>query len=308
MAHILVIDDEESMRMLLRMLLEADGHAVTTANEGGQALSNFDHSMHLVITDVLMPGMGGLQTIDSLRKRAPSVPIISMSGGGEVGSEEYLGVTHLIGADRSLAKPFSSVALRETIAELLPGATRPARCATATRYSEPAEVLKEEKLDAAKLRLPPARLLAAIRDAALLAQKSGHSGRHVRPDPEPEVTRAMLEAVIYCYLHKAYGSQEIEEACRSDEALEAISTRARMEEDALRKFRLRHRWLIQQALKELYWFLWVRHATTPSYLSKPEPRIPKRARVSPGLSERIDFESNECLYRAAFIDRMLSDN
>ncbi len=310
MAHILIIDDDESMRMLLRLMLESDGHEVSVAEDGEHALQQFDGSVQLVITDVLMPGMGGLQTIDCLRKLAPCIPIISMSGGGAVASEEYLGVARLVGADRTLAKPFSAAALRETMAGLFLHAVAP-RIPLAglnSRPAELAEVLKEGSLDARKLRLPAGELLAAIQDAILSALKPGRSSRRTRHDPQPGVTTAILAVVIYCYLYRIYGSEEIEEACRSDEALRAVHPKLSVEQDVLQKFRRLNRSLIQQSLKELYWFLWVKHATArPAHSGRLEGESPLRARVSPGLSERINFESNECLFRAAFMDRMLSD-
>jgi CheY-like chemotaxis protein len=55
MAHILVIDDDPHMRALLRRVLENDGHSVTLANDGEDALTLVDSSVELVITDILMP-------------------------------------------------------------------------------------------------------------------------------------------------------------------------------------------------------------------------------------------------------------
>jgi CheY-like chemotaxis protein len=119
MAHILLIDDDDALRALLSRALERDDHLVCAVSDGQQALRQFDDSVQLVVTDMLMPQMGGLETIDALRKRAPWVPIIGISGGGEIASEEYLGVAKIVGANRTLAKPFEHAALLRAVNELL---------------------------------------------------------------------------------------------------------------------------------------------------------------------------------------------
>lgn len=119
MAHILLIDDDDKLRVLLCHALEQNDHSVCAVSDGQEALRQFDDSVQLIIIDMLMPHMGGLETIDALRKRDPSVPIIGISGGGEIASEEYLGVARTIGADRTLAKPFAQPALLRAVNELL---------------------------------------------------------------------------------------------------------------------------------------------------------------------------------------------
>lgn len=119
MAHILLIDDDDTLRAILRRALEQNGHSVCAVSDGRQALEQFDSSVELILIDMLMPHMGGLETIDVLKKRAPSVPVIGMSGGGEIPAEDYLGVAKIIGADRTLVKPFDQSALLEAVNELL---------------------------------------------------------------------------------------------------------------------------------------------------------------------------------------------
>ena len=119
MAHILLIDDDDTLRAILRRALEDDNHSVCAVSDGKQAIIQFHDSVQLIIIDMLMPHMGGLETIDALKKRAPAVPIIGISGGGEIASEEYLGVATIIGADRTLAKPFARSALLRAVNELL---------------------------------------------------------------------------------------------------------------------------------------------------------------------------------------------
>ena len=83
MARILVVDDEEGIRTLLRNILVREGHHVTTAADGVEALQVVDtQPVDLVITDLIMPEKEGVETISELRKRFPAVKIIAMSGGG----------------------------------------------------------------------------------------------------------------------------------------------------------------------------------------------------------------------------------
>lgn len=124
MAHILIIDDDENLRTVLRHVLEGEGHVVSVACDGREALRIFGNSINLVITDMLMPEMDGLETIGALKKRAAGLPIIGMSGGGMIRPEEYLNIAAILGADRTLAKPFEHAALLETIAQLLPEPVR----------------------------------------------------------------------------------------------------------------------------------------------------------------------------------------
>ena len=121
MAHILIIDDDDNLRAVLRRVLETEGYQVSAACDGQEALQLFERSVDLVITDMLMPQMGGLETIDALRQRAAGVPIIGMSGGGQIRPEEYLNVAAALGANRTLSKPFARAALLETVSELLSG-------------------------------------------------------------------------------------------------------------------------------------------------------------------------------------------
>jgi DNA-binding response OmpR family regulator len=119
MAHILLIDDDDTLRAMLRHALERAHHSVLAVSDGQQALRQFSDSVQLIIIDMLMPHMGGLETIDALKKRKPSVPIIGISGGGEIPPEEYLSVARIIGADYTLIKPFDHAALLCAVNELL---------------------------------------------------------------------------------------------------------------------------------------------------------------------------------------------
>ena len=117
---ILVIDDDEQMRVLLRQVMEWAGHEVVEAADGreGTRLQR-QHRADLVITDLIMPEQEGLETITALRRDYPGVKIIAISGGGRIGPEAYLPAARELGADRVFSKPFDVQELAETVRELL---------------------------------------------------------------------------------------------------------------------------------------------------------------------------------------------
>src|SRR5258705_3245907 len=83
MALILVVDDEDRIRRLLRSALEIEGHDVLEAREGDEALRlQRTTPAELVITDIVMPDKDGFEVISALRQEAPNLKIIAMSGGG----------------------------------------------------------------------------------------------------------------------------------------------------------------------------------------------------------------------------------
>jgi DNA-binding response OmpR family regulator len=121
MARILVIDDDEFVRSFVVRALERDGHEVKTAPEGEAGLElQRSASFDLLITDILMPGMEGIELIVALREESPGTPILAISGGGGVtGSSGPLRDAQLLGADASLAKPFEVEALQRVVNALL---------------------------------------------------------------------------------------------------------------------------------------------------------------------------------------------
>ena len=106
MASILVIDDEEPIRAFLRAVLERDSHQVLEASNGHHGLELYrERSPDLIITDLVMAEMDGLEMMMELTKRFLDVKVIAMSGGPE--SEGALNVAKLLGARQALQKPFS---------------------------------------------------------------------------------------------------------------------------------------------------------------------------------------------------------
>lgn len=112
MAHILVIEDEEMLRRTLRTLLERAGHSVVEAEDGQQGMTLFKTMRpDLVLTDIIMPNREGVETIGEMRREAPDLPIIAMSGGGSRGGDLFLTLAERLGATATLAKPIRQAEL-----------------------------------------------------------------------------------------------------------------------------------------------------------------------------------------------------
>jgi CheY-like chemotaxis protein len=107
MTNILVVDDEELVRVTLCQMLEQAGYEVIEAANGNQALRVFqEQEVDLVVTDIFMPEKEGIETIRELRKLRPDIKIIAISGGGRTGDLDYLELAKDLGAKRALTKPF----------------------------------------------------------------------------------------------------------------------------------------------------------------------------------------------------------
>ena len=104
MATILVIDDQEPIRALLRTTLEGAGYEVLEASNGSLGLEVYRaQSADLIITDIVMPEMNGLEMMLELSKTFPNVKVIAMSGG--LASKGPLNAATLLGAHQTFQKP-----------------------------------------------------------------------------------------------------------------------------------------------------------------------------------------------------------
>ncbi len=107
MKHILIIDDDNDMRTILDEVLSLAGYKTTVAAEGNEGLHHFQNStFDLIITDLIMPGKEGIETIIEVKKVNTETKIIAISGGGRIDAADHLSVASKIGADATLAKPF----------------------------------------------------------------------------------------------------------------------------------------------------------------------------------------------------------
>lgn len=118
--RILLVEDDHAFAETIRVALTASGYEVVLAGDGREALRLYDpETMPLVLTDLIMPDMEGVELILALRRRAPGVKVLAMSGGGHNGPEPYLRIAQRVGAQKTLAKPFPLATLRAAVAECL---------------------------------------------------------------------------------------------------------------------------------------------------------------------------------------------
>ena len=120
MARIIVIDDQEPIRRIVRRALEQEGHEVLDASEGEMGMRLLErHAADVVITDIFMPGQDGIVTLRQIRKQFPAVKVIVISGGDASGLLDLRHDAELLGAVKSLQKPFTAAELVQTVREVL---------------------------------------------------------------------------------------------------------------------------------------------------------------------------------------------
>ncbi|RMG39905.1 MAG: response regulator [Candidatus Dadabacteria bacterium] len=115
--YVILVDDEESVLLALKLLLKAIGFEVSDFNNGQDALDSVKNgnSCDLFICDLKMPGLNGIDTLRGLKKIASEIPFILMSG--HANSEDVQRARDL-GASGFLAKPFTPEDLKKVINEL----------------------------------------------------------------------------------------------------------------------------------------------------------------------------------------------
>jgi DNA-binding NtrC family response regulator len=126
MAHILIADDDDAVQQILKIMLQRSGHHVVGASDGQRALQIFhEGEFDLLIVDIFMPGMDGLETMKHVHRHRPGIPIIVISGHAfpphSAESPDFLSMATELGAACSLQKPFKSAVLLESIMRCLEG-------------------------------------------------------------------------------------------------------------------------------------------------------------------------------------------
>ncbi len=112
MAKILILDDNLDMLEMQAEHLRAEGHDVTLSTSGPDAVAGIKTGgFDLLVTDIIMPDMDGIEVIMSLRKLQPPIKIIAISGGGRVNARDYLELADRLGVHGTLQKPFSGIEL-----------------------------------------------------------------------------------------------------------------------------------------------------------------------------------------------------
>jgi CheY-like chemotaxis protein len=116
MAQLLIVDDDPSIRQLIRRTLERMGHTMIEADNGRDALRQLSgQKIDLVLLDINMPQMEGIQAVQEIRRLFPRVRIIVISGIEML----YLRASELLGAEAAIRKPFHVDELRDAVSRVL---------------------------------------------------------------------------------------------------------------------------------------------------------------------------------------------
>ena len=122
MERILIIDDEQQIRSMLRLMLEREGYEVVEAPDGIEGIKAYRQKpADLIITDLIMPNKDGIGMIIELHKEYPDVKVIAMSGGGLNKPEGYLKGAKKLGAACTLTKPIDREKMLRAVKNTLKG-------------------------------------------------------------------------------------------------------------------------------------------------------------------------------------------
>jgi len=117
MPSVLIVDDEEQVRHLIRIGLEESGYRVREAQSGQEALARYrEQPADLVIMDIMMPNQDGFESIRTLRREFPAARVMAMTGESDmIGILNYLDVATMLGACRTFQKPFEVADLIQAV-------------------------------------------------------------------------------------------------------------------------------------------------------------------------------------------------
>ena len=121
MPRVLIVDDDDLVRLLLREIAESAGYEVVVAVEGAQALARHrEEPVDLIVTDIVMPGREGVSVIFELSRCSPETPVVAISGGGLIGADSHLRLAAAAGAVCTLKKPLRPDAFLAVLRKYLP--------------------------------------------------------------------------------------------------------------------------------------------------------------------------------------------
>ena len=122
---ILIMDDDAAVSRTLSLILTRAGYKVSTVTSGRKGLEMLTTGeFDLVLTDIIMPELDGIEAIRRIRADHPGLRIIAMSGGGQIDKADFLHMAEVLGADRVLEKPVRSERLLELVKDVM---EKPAR-------------------------------------------------------------------------------------------------------------------------------------------------------------------------------------
>lgn len=117
---ILIIDDDAAVSRTLSLILTRAGYKVSTVTSARKGLEMLTAgSFDLVLTDIIMPELDGIEAIRRIRADHPELRIIAMSGGGQIDKADFLHMAEVLGADRVLEKPVRSERLLELVKDVM---------------------------------------------------------------------------------------------------------------------------------------------------------------------------------------------
>ena len=124
MANLLIVDDDPAVQATIRIVLERAGHSVVVAGDGRNGLAIFEAGdFDLLVLDIFMPGMDGLETMKLIHQRRPQTPILVISGRpiswDANSTPDYLKIATKLGAISGLQKPFRPPELLAAVAGCL---------------------------------------------------------------------------------------------------------------------------------------------------------------------------------------------
>lgn len=200
--RILIVDDEPNVRLMLRTALESAGYTVTEAEDGAAALERLNNPnacCDMVLLDLLMPRMDGMELLRQLRAHGIGVPVVILTAHGSI--PEAVEAMKL-GAIDFLAKPITPDALRRVVAEVIE------RHAPALEVAPPVRAVARASDLARQIAFDLARAKRAL-NRGEFAEAEGLLHELIALDPNSNEAHELLDRVLILKEQEARGSYRI---------------------------------------------------------------------------------------------------